>query len=339
MNKEIENNDFVKGGVREEVPSIRLYEYSKVCGASIENKKSEDYPETFLLNKVEMGTNVKNQGTVGACVACATATAMEAIRLRSLLNLSEYEPMTEELLEANKNKLFGNDELSVGYTYSTCRYPDSTHEGMIVTVALDYLKEQGTVPQKLFDYLEEMPDIKETAAKFPELATEAEDHRIKSYVTMNYSNPRRDLEIKDALMRYRVPIVCVIPRKWNERHCVCIVGWDDINDSYYIKNSWGESWGDNGVARISKSEFNAEVYLLMDKDIKMPFEDVKVDDWFYSAVQHVYMSDLMNGKTDTQFCPNEYITRAEFATAISRLMKKIDERFENFNKLMEEKFN
>ena len=49
------------------------------------------------------------------------------------------------------------------------------------------------------------------------------------------------------------------------------------------------------------------------------------------------MSDIMNGRTETTFNPNEPMTRAEIATVISRLMKKIDERFENFNKILEEK--
>ena len=45
----------------------------------------------------------------------------------------------------------------------------------------------------------------------------------------------------------------------------------------------------------------------------------------------------MNGKSENIFDPNAPITRAEYATGLSRLMKKIDERFENFNKILEEK--
>ena len=74
-------------------------------------------------------------------------------------------------------------------------------------------------------------------------------------------------------------------------------------------------------------------------DIELPFNDVDTDDWYYSAVKHVYMSDIMNGRSESTFEPNAPITRAEMAMVISRLMKKIDDRFENLNKILELKFS
>ena len=319
-----------KNGVQESIPSIQLYEYSQICGAT-DNKT---YPKEFCLNTEEMGTCVKTQGTVGACVACATSTALEALKLRSLLNLPKGIPITEETL---KKEVYGNDEISEGYTYGTCRYDNSRIEGMIPTVCLDYLKKEGTVPKKYFNYLEEMPDIKETAKKFPELKDIAKKYRISSYVTFNQARTTKDILIKDALMEYRTPLVCIAPKKFGESHCICLVGWDDSDETYYIKNSWGEDWGDKGVGKVKKTDIT-QVYFLMDEEIQLPFSDVKTDDWFYSAVKHVYMSDLMNGRTETTFDPNAPMTRAEIATVLSRLMKKIDERFDNLNKILEVKY-
>ena len=107
MSTEIENKDVVKNyGVREEIPSIRLYDYEKACGAVSD---TSEYPEIFCLNEVEMGTVVKNQGTVGACVACATSTAIEALKRRSALNLTEWEELTPEMFEKMKVKLFDDE--------------------------------------------------------------------------------------------------------------------------------------------------------------------------------------------------------------------------------------
>lgn len=319
-------------GVKEAIPSIQLYEYSQMCGASSTNA---DYPSSFKLNVEEMGTCVKDQGMIGACVACASSTVLEALRLRELLDVEDGVPITSDMV---KNHVFGNDEISEGYTYGSCRDETSKSEGMIPAVCLNYLKSKGTVPKKLFNYLEEMPDIKETVAKFPELKDEAEDYRIASYVAFNQSRPAKDNAVKDALMKYRVPLLCVAPRRFGERHCICLVGWDDADDTYFIKNSWGENWGDNGVAKVKRSDIN-EIYLLMSNDIELPFSDVNKDDWYYSAVKHVYMSDIMVGRTDTTFEPNAPITRAEMAMVISRLMKKIDDRFENLNKIIDVKYN
>jgi C1A family cysteine protease len=33
-------------------------------------------------------------------------------------------------------------------------------------------------------------------------------------------------------------------------HIVCITGWDDAQGVFYIKNSWGTSWGENGYMRL-----------------------------------------------------------------------------------------
>lgn len=33
-------------------------------------------------------------------------------------------------------------------------------------------------------------------------------------------------------------------------HCVVLVGWDDTQNSWIIKNSWGNNWQDNGYGLI-----------------------------------------------------------------------------------------
>ena len=37
-------------------------------------------------------------------------------------------------------------------------------------------------------------------------------------------------------------------------HCVLAVGYTD--DAYIIKNSWGETWGENGYLRVAKHNEN-----------------------------------------------------------------------------------
>ena len=333
-------------GVLELIPSIRLYDYEKVCGAVSE---TAEYPEEFCLNDVEMGAIVKeqgdlyssvikNQGMVGACVGCATSSAIEALKLRSALNLELGEELTPEMLKDAEGLLFECDEVSEGYTYATCRRPESTGWGMIVSTALDYLKNQGTVPKKYFNILKEMPEIKKIAAKFPELKEVAKNYKIESYAKFNQSGSKKDKAIKDALMKYRVPLIAVSPRYFGEAHCICIVGWNDKEDTWKIKNSWGKSYGKNGLADVKRT-YITEVYILMDKEIKLPFKDVKEDDWFYSGVKQVFMSDIMNGRSTDEFVPDGTLTRAEYAVGMARALQKIEERLDNLNKVLEEKFS
>ncbi|WP_302495965.1 S-layer homology domain-containing protein [uncultured Flavonifractor sp.] len=51
---------------------------------------------------------------------------------------------------------------------------------------------------------------------------------------------------------------------------------------------------------------------------ELPFTDVDVDDWFYSAVKYVYDNDLMNGTSATQFSPFMTTSRAMILTILAR---------------------
>ncbi len=39
-------------------------------------------------------------------------------------------------------------------------------------------------------------------------------------------------------------------------HAVLIVGYDDVNQCFIVKNSWGTGWGESGYFRIDYSELN-----------------------------------------------------------------------------------
>ena len=52
---------------------------------------------------------------------------------------------------------------------------------------------------------------------------------------------------------------------------------------------------------------------------EIPFEDVKVSDWFYPDVKRVWDLEIMEGKSPSIFSPQSVMTRAEFVTMLSRL--------------------
>ncbi len=54
-------------------------------------------------------------------------------------------------------------------------------------------------------------------------------------------------------------------------------------------------------------------------DTGLPFTDIKLKDWYYSAVKNVYDRGVMEGKTKTTFVPLEEMTRAQIVTTFYRL--------------------
>ena len=49
------------------------------------------------------------------------------------------------------------------------------------------------------------------------------------------------------------------------------------------------------------------------------FEDVYVSDWYFDAVQYVYVNDMMAGTSDITFSPNQTTTRGMIVTILYRL--------------------
>lgn len=49
-----------------------------------------------------------------------------------------------------------------------------------------------------------------------------------------------------------------------------------------------------------------------------PFADVKADDWFYDSVKYVFENQLMNGVSETEFAPEDVLTRAMLVTILHR---------------------
>lgn len=65
------------------------------------------------------------------------------------------------------------------------------------------------------------------------------------------------------------------------------------------------------VASASTSGENAKT-----DEIKMPFEDMSAVGWAYTAVSTLANKGIISGKSETEFYPNDYITREEFVKII-----------------------
>ena len=301
----------MNGVLKEIAHSSRLYDYEVVCGAAEE----KDYPQEYEIPRENTGT-LKNQGTIGACVACVISQIAE------VLHKMEFD---ESL------------EVSEGFIYGTFRKDNHKGEGLYVSQALEYWRTIGTVPKHYFDILKEMPKMKETVKKFPELLDIATKYKIHGYVSINYADrARKDLVIKKALTENSYPLLAVSDEYFRESHCIELVGWNDKTGCYKIKNSWGETYGDHGFAEIPKDEVNA-VYMIIPQEIELPFDDVKKEDWFYKYIKNSYCNGTMKGTSATTFEPNRYVTRAELAVVIDNLKKDNDRLVSIINKLVNEK--
>ena len=294
------------------IDDIGLYDYERVCGSS----ENASYSQEFEI-PVARKLITKDQDCWQCCVAEVISQVSEA-------HFSE--------------------EMSEGYIYGMFREDKDNYVGMYVPKVLDFWKNNSTVPKSYCDILCEMPEIRKKLKNIPELETLFNQYKISGYVSLSYAlKEKKDKAIKDALTdknkAYNYGLIAVSSKYFGESHCVWLVGWNDKTNTYKVKNSWGNDYGDNGIVEVPKNAIDGGVYMVLFEDIVLPFKDVKETDWYYSAVKHLYLSGLMNGVSETKFAPEQPMTRAEVATLVWRIVKNIDKRFKILNKTVNEKIN
>jgi len=205
----------------------------------IENKEktlSYELPDYFCwrnIDGVDYTTSMKTQGSCPSCEAYALVACLETI------------------IQYKTNKTF-NCDLSEAHLFF---YPGGTCEwGVDVKAAADYLVDYGVPDEGCF------PD---TLAVYDPNYGSIEGWENRTVKIQEWGWIENDEEeIKKALIEYGPLVICfhvyqdfmfykkgVYRHRWGQRtggHLVALVGYDDNQQCWIVKNSWGKGWGDNG---------------------------------------------------------------------------------------------
>ena len=186
-------------------------------------------------------TSVKNQGSCGSCWAFGTVGPLEAnIKIKDEVekNLSE-----QYLVSCNTN----------GWGCGGGWWAHDYHEWKIPPGE----SEAGAVYEADFPY---------TASDAPCNPSHPHNEKIDSwhFIGSQYGVPSTE-DIKQAIYDYGPVSVAVCansafqgypggvftgPECTNVNHAVVLVGWDDADGAWILRNSWGTWWGESGYMRI-----------------------------------------------------------------------------------------
>ena len=213
-------------GVKLDKVDIRDYKINKAMA------RAASYPESFSL---DCGKVIKDQGSVGSCVAFATSEILEYFH-ENQVNLST------NFIYGIHYKLFG-----------------SKGPGMFLREACKIVKDYGD-PQEEFcrgnTEVDRVYEIAEAAYNNKYTMKNARKFSISSYAKL-----RGDSDIKYSLMNHG-PVLASMA--WYSRnvcnratglltkagdfdgyHAIMIYGWNETG--WLVQNSWGSYWGKKGT--------------------------------------------------------------------------------------------
>ena len=271
---EINNQTYIEAfGAVASAPDVRDY---KLAASTIAASRS--LPEEFELYM----PHVKNQRSVGSCVAHALSTIIEFF---NSVNHDIYE------------------EMSVGYIYGNRTNTSHKGEGMILRDAIAAVCGDGNVPYIKFPYNEEVPEIID---KFNSYQKDLNDLAKQSHFA-SYFKVATEAEIKTALS-HNAPIAFsvawykdikvkdgVITTSFKQKsgyHCMVIYGWD--KRGWKIQNSWGSLWGKGGRAILPYTYSIGEAYGIVDDTnssltLERPFKvKTAFGKWLVRMVNKIY---------------------------------------------------
>lgn len=99
-----------------------------------------------------------------------------------------------------------------------------------------------------------------------------------------------------------------------------------IKNSENSGNTGGSSSGGGGSSRsdsVKSPSYSADTSVKEEEilptpvEAKTPFTDLKDVSWALIPIETLYEKGVINGKSETEFVPNDYVTRAEFAKIVS----------------------
>lgn len=302
-----------KNGVLLEPSATRNYDFNICCGDALPD--IDDLPETFELPISEF-SDVKNQYSLNTCVSFASAIIGEC----------QYWKENNEKRRFSTGYMYGNEECRHGYMGN----------GMYADTAVKGLLKIGFVPATYYDFVDDMPAAYKMLKDRDDLLPIGQKMLPAVFFKFDdRDDETKALRLKQFLYKYRLPITGISTTYWaGSNHAFCIYGWDK-NNVFKFQNSYGESYGSHGRSLMAIHHVDCAFSVIFD-DIKLKYEDVSEDDWYYKPLKNSVLSGLVTGTSDTTFSPNDNIIRCDTAIILSRLLDKTDDSINSYLRSMKD---
>ena len=189
-------------------------------------------------------TGIRDQGHCGSCWAFAMTAGLESYTL------------------INKNMPGKDLDLSEQILIS-CSGIGSCDGGYL---SPSFIKKTGLPEESFYPYTatdgncsNAQANWQENTYKIASYGSVSQDlNKIKSAL-VKYGPLPTAMMVYEDFMHYTSGIYSYVSGKKLGGHAVFLVGYNDEEQYFIVKNSWGKKWGENGYFRIAYSEINSDV--------------------------------------------------------------------------------
>ncbi|MCB1028587.1 MAG: hypothetical protein KDB24_12595 [Microthrixaceae bacterium] len=202
------------------------------------------------LNGSNYTTPVKNQGSCGSCVAFASVAVMETTHKRK----TNQPGLVFDLSEAH---MFYCHARSEGQTCSTGWWPEN---------AFKKARDIGVTYDEHYPYTAGDQDCSGLDNTWKsDLATVVGYQKLTSPASMKawlatHGSISGCFVVYQDFFSYRSGVYRHVSGAAAGGHCVEIIGYDDSQQCWICKNSWGTGWGDSGYFRIGYGQCSIETW-------------------------------------------------------------------------------
>lgn len=204
------------------------------------------FPVTYDLRNVggqNFITRIKDQGRCGSCVAFGIVATVEGMKRKEVNNSN----LNVDLSEAHLFYCYGRNE---GRNCDNGWWPDN---------ALNHFKNEGVVDEACYTYTAGDQNCSNLCSDWNNRLTKITNwHSMVTVADMkNWISSKGPLVTCFTVYRDFYAYSNgggIYSHVWGEMldgHCVCVVGYNDPEQYWICKNSWGTGWGESGFFRIA----------------------------------------------------------------------------------------